>query len=112
MGISLIFRNKPLTQLPLMAGPNLELAKFGMYVFFPILVMVHYGDPDWYHRYVVPDRDQFLKTDKMAPSPPRNRSELQQELDHFKQLREERKLKQIDTPLNSAATSSSSHNQD
>ncbi|EHS64323.1 uncharacterized protein PGTG_20934 [Puccinia graminis f. sp. tritici CRL 75-36-700-3] len=50
-----------------MAGPNLELAKFGMYVFFPILVMVHYGDPDWYHKYVLPDRSQFLKLDKMAP---------------------------------------------
>ncbi|KAA1114290.1 hypothetical protein PGT21_003097 [Puccinia graminis f. sp. tritici] len=76
-----------------------------MYVFFPILVMVHYGDPDWYHKYVLPDRSQFLKLDKMAPSPPRNRSELQQELEHFKQLREERKQKQNHS-------SSSSSNQD
>ncbi|PLW13998.1 hypothetical protein PCANC_18116 [Puccinia coronata f. sp. avenae] len=83
-----------------MAGPNLELAKFGMYVFFPILVMIHYGDPEWYHKYVLPDRSQFLKLDKMAPSPPRNRSELQQELEHFKNLREERKLKQKTSPDN------------
>ncbi|KNZ62091.1 uncharacterized protein VP01_1314g4 [Puccinia sorghi] len=68
-----------------------------MYVFFPILVMVHYGDPDWYHKYVLPDRSHFLKLDKMAPSPPRNRSELQQELEHFKNLREERKSRRINT---------------
>ncbi|OAV94144.1 hypothetical protein PTTG_04311 [Puccinia triticina 1-1 BBBD Race 1] len=97
-----------------MAGPNLELAKFGMYVFFPILVMVHYGDPDWYHKYVLPDRSQFLKLDKMAPSPPRNRSELQQELEHFRNLREERKQKQhyissssTDLPQNPSSPSSS-----
>ncbi|CEH11941.1 hypothetical protein CBOM_07332 [Ceraceosorus bombacis] len=28
-----------------MAGPNLELFKFGLYLFFPLAVMVHYGDP-------------------------------------------------------------------
>ena len=37
-----------------MAGPNLELFKFGMYLFFPLAVMVHYGDPEWYHRNVLP----------------------------------------------------------
>lgn len=71
----------------------MELFKFGMYVFFPIVVMVHYGDPEWYRKYVLPDRPEFLRLDKAAPSPPRNPSELQQELDHFKQLREERRMK-------------------
>ena len=33
-----------------MAGPKLELFRFGMYVFFPILIMAHYGDPDWYNK--------------------------------------------------------------
>ena len=37
-----------------MAGPNLELFKFGMYLFFPLAVMVHYGDPEWYQRNVLP----------------------------------------------------------
>jgi protein PET100 len=35
-----------------MAGPKLELFRFGMYVFFPILIMAHYGDPDWYNKVI------------------------------------------------------------
>lgn len=42
-----------------MAGPNLEVFKFGLYLFFPLAVMVHYGDPDWYRQHVLPIRDQF-----------------------------------------------------
>ncbi|MBW0491894.1 hypothetical protein O181_031609 [Austropuccinia psidii MF-1] len=47
-----------------MAGPNLELFKFGVYVFFPILVMVHYGDLDWYEKYVLPEKSKFLRLNK------------------------------------------------
>lgn len=42
-----------------MAGPNLELFKFSLYLFFPLAIMVHYGDPQWYHDHVLPIRDQF-----------------------------------------------------
>lgn len=42
-----------------MAGPNLELFKFSLYLFFPLAIMVHYGDPQWYHDNVLPIRDRF-----------------------------------------------------
>lgn len=37
-----------------MAGPNLEVFKFAVYVFFPVLIFMRYGDPDWYDRNVLP----------------------------------------------------------
>ena len=37
-----------------MGGPNLEVFKFATYVFLPILVMAHYGNPDWYEKNVLP----------------------------------------------------------
>ena len=37
-----------------MAGPNLEVFKFAVYVFFPVLVFLHYGDPEWYQTNVMP----------------------------------------------------------
>ena len=42
-----------------MAGPNLELFKFSLYLFFPLAIMIHYGDPQWYHDNVRPVRDKF-----------------------------------------------------
>lgn len=42
-----------------MAGPNLELFKFSLYLFFPLAIMIHYGDPQWYHDNVLPIRDRF-----------------------------------------------------
>lgn len=47
-----------------MAGPNLEVFKFGLYVFFPVLMLLRYGDSEWYQNNVIPVR---------APTfPPRN----------------------------------------
>jgi hypothetical protein len=44
-----------------MAGPNLEVFKFGLYVFFPVAMMVHYGNPVWYQKHVIPvSRGSFL----------------------------------------------------
>ena len=37
-----------------MAGPNLEVFKFGLYLFVPVFALLHFGDPDWYHRNVLP----------------------------------------------------------
>lgn len=37
-----------------MGGPNLEVFKFATYVFLPILVMAHFGNPEWYQRNVLP----------------------------------------------------------
>ncbi len=37
-----------------MGGPNLEVFKFAMYVSLPLLVMMHYGNPEWYAKNVLP----------------------------------------------------------
>jgi protein PET100 len=42
-----------------MAGPNLEVFKFTLYLFIPIAALVHFGDPDWYRQNVLPVCDQI-----------------------------------------------------
>ena len=37
-----------------MGGPNLEVFKFATYVAFPLLVMLHYSNPEWYAKHVLP----------------------------------------------------------
>ncbi|KAN0063182.1 hypothetical protein ACQY0O_004346 [Thecaphora frezii] len=70
-----------------MAGPNLELFKFGLYLFFPLAVMVHYGDPEWYHRHVLPLRDQFWPAEESLYRPPRNAPDVKASLEEFKRER-------------------------
>ena len=36
--------------------PNLEVFKFGLYLFVPVFALLHFGDPDWYHNNVLPVR--------------------------------------------------------
>ena len=42
-----------------MGGPNLEVFKFGLYLFVPVFALLHFGDPDWYHNNVLPVRVDF-----------------------------------------------------
>ncbi|GAA94219.1 uncharacterized protein L969DRAFT_102518 [Mixia osmundae IAM 14324] len=63
-----------------MAGPSLELFKFSFYVFFPIAMMIHYGDPDWYHRNVYAFRDHFTKPEIEHRRSPQNEDELRERL--------------------------------
>ncbi|PWN39099.1 hypothetical protein IE81DRAFT_318459 [Ceraceosorus guamensis] len=72
-----------------MAGPNLELFKFGLYLFFPLAVMVHYGDPQWYADHVRPIRDQFWPRAETLYRPPKESSELREEI---RLMREQRGL--------------------
>ncbi|KDN47535.1 hypothetical protein K437DRAFT_206503, partial [Tilletiaria anomala UBC 951] len=74
-----------------MAGPNLELFKFGLYLFFPLAVMVHYGDPEWYHKNVLPIRDTFWPKEKNLYKPPRNEKDLKSELAELRRQRLEGK---------------------
>jgi protein PET100 len=39
-----------------MAGGNLEVFKFGVYLFVPILTMFHFASPEWYNKHVLPVR--------------------------------------------------------
>lgn len=48
--------------LAVMGGPNLEVFKFGVYVFFPVVVYWHFGDPQWYESNVAPVRDQHVSS--------------------------------------------------
>ena len=37
-----------------MGGPNLEVFKFSVYVFFHVVMLLHYGNPELYARNVLP----------------------------------------------------------
>jgi len=73
-----------------MAGPNLELFKFGLYVFFPVGVMFYFGNPDWYQKHVVPLRDKFWPPEQKTIKPPHDSETLRSEL---ARLRAERHAK-------------------
>ncbi|CAD6572492.1 MAG: hypothetical protein CYPHOPRED_004851 [Cyphobasidiales sp. Tagirdzhanova-0007] len=70
-----------------MAGPNLELFRFGMYVFFPILIMAHYGDPEWYNRHIYPLRDAYLQPEKADVKLSETETELKSQLAELKEQR-------------------------
>jgi len=70
-----------------MAGPNLEVFKFAVYVFFPVLVFFHYGDPEWYRTNVIPYKDRlFPSEDRTARSSsmPINHTAVRQEIERIK----------------------------
>ncbi|KAG9043748.1 hypothetical protein FS837_009153 [Tulasnella sp. UAMH 9824] len=75
-----------------MAGPNLELVKFGIYVFFPVAIMLHYGNPDWYQTHIIPYRERFWPTDPRTTNTnvPHSSTELSNEIAalKLKKLRE------------------------
>lgn len=68
-----------------MAGPNLELFKFGIYLFFPIGMMYYYGNPEWWFDHVLPYKEKFFPQEKMAKPPlPQDHSAVRRELDRIK----------------------------
>ncbi|TEB36133.1 hypothetical protein FA13DRAFT_1787617 [Coprinellus micaceus] len=68
-----------------MAGPNLEVFKFSLYLFVPIAALVHFGDPQWYRDHVVPYRDRlFPPLDRTVQSLPTNQSAIREELERIK----------------------------
>ncbi|KAE8227009.1 hypothetical protein CF319_g483 [Tilletia indica] len=91
-----------------MAGPSLEVFKFGLYLFFPLAIMVHYGDPEWYHKHVVPIREQYWPKEETLYHPPRNTSDLKSALEDYRQKRIARKSEDHTTSSASSATASSS----
>ncbi|KAL0090604.1 hypothetical protein J3Q64DRAFT_1007721 [Phycomyces blakesleeanus] len=71
-----------------MGGPRLEVIKFGVYVFFPVGVMLYFGGPGFY--------DQYVKGIKFWPDynttykPPTTSEEIKASLEKMKAEREER----------------------
>ncbi|KAG9006741.1 hypothetical protein FRB94_013865 [Tulasnella sp. JGI-2019a] len=88
-----------------MAGPNLELFKFGVYVFFPVAIMLHYGNPDWYIENILPYRERFWPSPSVTASRiPHNSTELQNELERLKSRRlEERQRAQAIPPTSDSS---------
>ncbi|CAM0142448.1 hypothetical protein VKS41_002051 [Umbelopsis sp. WA50703] len=74
-----------------MGGPRLEVVKFGVYVFFPVGVMLYFGGPDFYDKYVrgINFWPDFEKTHQ----PPKTSDEVRAALDKMKSEREERWMK-------------------
>ncbi|KAF5324898.1 hypothetical protein D9611_004390 [Ephemerocybe angulata] len=74
-----------------MAGPNLEIFKFSLYLFVPIAALVHFGDPAWYREHVVPYRDRlFPSAERTLNSLPTNQSGIREELERIKAERNAR----------------------
>jgi protein PET100 len=44
-----------------MGGLKLEVFKFGLYLFVPIVALLHFGDPEWYHTHVLPVSGFYLQ---------------------------------------------------
>ncbi|KAH9951360.1 hypothetical protein B0H21DRAFT_818407 [Amylocystis lapponica] len=64
-----------------MGGPNLEVFKFSIYVFFPVAMMLYYGDPDWYNRHVVSYKDRiFPPNERLVTKLPTDQGALREEL--------------------------------
>ncbi|EDR11277.1 uncharacterized protein LACBIDRAFT_315917 [Laccaria bicolor S238N-H82] len=71
-----------------MGGPNLEVFKFSLYLFVPIAALVHFGDPEWYRRHVVPYRDKlFPSLDRTIQQIPTDQSGVREELARIKSER-------------------------
>ncbi|KAN0105452.1 hypothetical protein V8E52_011046 [Russula decolorans] len=70
-----------------MAGPNLEVFKFAVYVFFPVLVFLHIGDPEWYQTNVIPYKDRIFPSEERtarSSNIPANHAAVRQELERIK----------------------------
>jgi len=64
-----------------MGGPNLEVFKFGLYLFVPVFALLHFGDPDWYHNHVLPYQEKlFPPKEKTNQRIPMESSKIREEL--------------------------------
>ncbi|KAH7930876.1 hypothetical protein BV22DRAFT_999712 [Leucogyrophana mollusca] len=68
-----------------MAGPNLEVFKFGLYLFVPVVALLHFGDPQWYRDHVLPYKDRLFPPDERTYSRiPTDQSAIRDELARIK----------------------------
>ncbi|KAF8964034.1 hypothetical protein BDZ97DRAFT_1601055, partial [Flammula alnicola] len=68
-----------------MGGPNLEIFKFSLYLFIPIVSLIHFGDPEWYRSTVIPYRNKlFPSLDRTNQRIPTDQSEIREELARIK----------------------------
>jgi len=70
----------------------LEVFKFGVYVFLPVLVLFHYGKPEWYAQNVLPYKERFWPTDaRVQRTFPTDQSALKEKLAEIKEQKLKRK---------------------
>ncbi|KAG1723543.1 uncharacterized protein EDB91DRAFT_1172584 [Suillus paluster] len=68
-----------------MGGPNLEVFKFGLYLFVPVMALLHFGDPAWYHHRVLPYKDHlFPASDRTHSKIPTDQTAVREELARIK----------------------------
>ncbi|KAF5358198.1 hypothetical protein D9756_001876 [Leucocoprinus leucothites] len=78
-----------------MGGPNLEVFKFSLYLFVPIAALVHFGDPEWYRKHVVPYRDRlFPGPERTSQNIPKETAAIREELARIKAERLARRVAQ------------------
>ncbi|RKP07870.1 hypothetical protein THASP1DRAFT_30325 [Thamnocephalis sphaerospora] len=77
-----------------MAGPRLEVFKFGMYVFFPIVFMTWIGDPAWYQKYVSGLRDFYNPPKELTNPPATSREGVMEQLEQLREARRARRQQQ------------------
>ncbi|KAI0078164.1 hypothetical protein K474DRAFT_1642024 [Panus rudis PR-1116 ss-1] len=74
-----------------LTGGNLEVFKFSIYVFFPVALMIHFGDPDWYKQHVLPYKDHIFPPDeRLVTKLPTDQTALKEELAKIKARKLER----------------------
>lgn len=84
-----------------MAGPNLEVFKFAVYVFFPVLVFLRYGDPEWYQTNVIPYKERIFPSEERTArsnNMPTNHASVRQELERIKAEKAARRAQREQEP--------------
>ncbi|CDO70690.1 hypothetical protein BN946_scf184798.g5 [Trametes cinnabarina] len=88
-----------------MGGPNLEVFKFGVYVFFPVVMLLHYGNPDWYAKNVLPYKEKIFPPEhRLVTKLPTDSTTLKEELAKIRARNLERKA-QRDAEIAAGAAS-------
>ncbi|EKM82989.1 hypothetical protein AGABI1DRAFT_97913 [Agaricus bisporus var. burnettii JB137-S8] len=76
-----------------MGGPNLEVFKFSLYLFIPIVALVHFGDPEWYRQNVIPYKWKlFPPPERTNQNIPKETLAIREELDRIKSERLSRRV--------------------
>ncbi|CAG8483549.1 6091_t:CDS:2 [Paraglomus occultum] len=65
-----------------MAGPNLEIFKFSVYIFFPIAMMYYFGDPKFYEKHI--RGTQFWPELETTNKPPTTKEDARIEFEKMK----------------------------
>ncbi|WVN89589.1 uncharacterized protein L203_104816 [Cryptococcus depauperatus CBS 7841] len=81
-----------------MGGPNLEIFKFGFYLFTPIYIMVKFGDPEWYNNNVRPLKEISWPPYEATHQPPKTHAAIKEELARMKTDRIAKKGRQTSEP--------------